>query len=288
MASLGSSIDNVPMHRTEHRGLTVEGYSRAAVQTGFRVLPIGVCLDMGACPWAFVATPRLLLTHAHLDHAAAVPAYVARRSMLKMSPPDIYLPAADAGAFQSMLRSWEVLDRGRQACRVMGVEPGRRYALSTRYGFRVVDVPHPVPAVAYILYERRHKLRSKFQGLPGPRIAELRREGAEVTETIDVPLVAYLGDTGPEGLDADPDLLGSQVVITEMTFVQPDPSDERLERIHEFGHMHVNDLLDRIDRLTCERLILTHFTTRCTPGEVHRHLEQALPREWLQRTLIWT
>ena len=34
----------------------------------------------------------ILLTHAHLDHVAALPVFVARRRMMKMEPPVIYLP----------------------------------------------------------------------------------------------------------------------------------------------------------------------------------------------------
>ena len=36
---------------------------------------------------------KLINTHCHLDHIAALPLYVARRRLMKMAPPRIYLPA---------------------------------------------------------------------------------------------------------------------------------------------------------------------------------------------------
>jgi ribonuclease Z len=72
--------------------LTIEGYSRAAVQSYWRIQELKIGFELGASPWAFMGTQHFLVTHAHLDHLAALPVYVARRRMMKMEPPTIYLP----------------------------------------------------------------------------------------------------------------------------------------------------------------------------------------------------
>ena len=86
-------VDNAPYHSLTHDGLTIEGWSRAAVQSYWRVPELNVGFDLGASPWDFMGTPNWFVSHTHLDHIAALPVYVARRRMMKMEPPTVYVPA---------------------------------------------------------------------------------------------------------------------------------------------------------------------------------------------------
>src|SRR5690348_14567004 len=85
-------VNNLPFKTLVHKGLTIEGYSRAAMQTYWRLPEFKIGFDLGAQPWAFMGTGTWLVSHTHLDHIAALPVYVARRRMMKMEPPTIYLP----------------------------------------------------------------------------------------------------------------------------------------------------------------------------------------------------
>ena len=51
----------------------------------------------------------------------------------------------------------------------------------------------------------------------------------------------------------------AEVLIMEMTFVAP---SHRKDKIHKFGHMHLDDFVERIDRFRNERILATHFSTR--------------------------
>src|SRR5579872_2217986 len=106
-------VENAPILTHQHGGLTVEGYSRAAVQSYWRIPELKLGFDLGAQPWDFMGTPTWFLTHTHLDHVAALPVYVARRRMMKMEPPTIYLPVAAVEAVGTLLRAFQRLDRGR-------------------------------------------------------------------------------------------------------------------------------------------------------------------------------
>ena len=90
----GGMVDNSPVRTIVHKGLTIEGYSRAAVQTYWRIPELKIGFDLGAQPWSFMGTGTWFVSHTHLDHIAALPVYVARRRMMKMEPPTIYLPEA--------------------------------------------------------------------------------------------------------------------------------------------------------------------------------------------------
>src|SRR6202789_1712038 len=123
-------LDNAPILKHCHDGLTIEGYSRAAVQSYWRIPELKIGFDLGAQPWDFIGTPTFLGTHTHLDHVAALPVYVARRRMMKMEPPTIYVPAYAVEDIRRLMLVLQRLDRGRMICNLNGVEAGMEIELS--------------------------------------------------------------------------------------------------------------------------------------------------------------
>lgn len=277
-------VDNAPYLTHHHGGLTVEGYSRAAVQSYWRVPELKIGFDLGAQPWDFMGTQTWLVTHTHLDHVAALPVYVARRRMMKMEPPTIYLPEQAIEDVRRLLLIMQRLDRGRMICRLEGVAPGQEIALSREHVVVPFATTHTIPSVGYVVWERRHKLKEEFHGLPGDKIRDLRMSGVEVTHEVRTPLLAYTGDTSPAGLDNYPAVYQAKILITEVSFIRP---NHRREKIHKFGHMHLDDILERADRFKNESIIFAHFSTRYSPQEVHRYLENKLPAGLRERVKLW-
>jgi ribonuclease Z len=262
-------IDNAPALSCQHAGLTIEGYSRAAVQSYWRIPELKIGFDLGAHPWDFMGTPTWLLSHTHLDHMAALPVYVARRRMMKMEPPTIYLPAPALEDMHRLLLVMQRLDRGRQVCNLQGVEPGQEIELSREHVISAFATTHTIPSLGFLAWERRNKLKEEYQGLPGEQIRDLRLSGVAVTREVRTPLVAYTGDTSPAGLDAYPPLFQARILITE------------------FGHMHLDDLLERADRFENELIICAHLSTRYHPQEVRRLVEPKLPPRLRHRVRLW-
>jgi ribonuclease Z len=277
-------LQNLPCHTLTHKGLTIEGYSRAAVQSYFRVPELKIGFDLGGSPWDFMGTPTMFVTHAHLDHLAAIPVYVARRRMMKMEPPTIYLPESNVEWVDKLLKVWQRLDRGRMNCTLKGVRPGDEIELSRDHVVAVFETVHTVPSVGYCVWQRRKKLKPEFQQLTGDQIRDLRLSGTEVTAEIRTPLVCYTGDTAPGGLDGYPPLFDSQILLTELTFFRP---DHRKEKIHKFGHLHLDDLLDRAGRFQNELIIAMHFSTRYLDREIERSITRRLPPELIDRVRLW-
>ncbi len=160
-------VNNLPVKTHTHRDLTIEGYSRAAVQTYWRLPELKLGFDLGAQPWSFMGTETWFVTHGHLDHIVALPVYVARRRMMKMTPPVIYLPAELVDPVQKLLHQCTRLDRGRLPCDLRPVEPGDEIELSRELVVTAVATRHTVPSLGYIVWERRRKLRSEYQDLAG-------------------------------------------------------------------------------------------------------------------------
>lgn len=277
-------MDNAPFRQLKHGPWTIEGYSRAAVQSYWRVQELKLGFDLGAQPWDFMNTPTYFLSHTHLDHVAALAVYVARRRMMKMEPPVIYAPAPSIESLQQMLKVFSRLDRGRLPCELNAVEPGQEIELSRELMVTAVETKHTIPSLGYIVWEKRKKLKPEYLELAGHEIRDLKNQGVEISRDVRLPLIGYTGDTAPGGLDLNPDFYNVPVLITEMTFVAP---GHRKEKIHKHGHMHLDDFVARRDEFKNEIIIAAHFSTRYTDQQVERWVKKSLPDMLQGRLHLW-
>jgi ribonuclease Z len=277
-------IQNVPVKTLTYKDLTVEGYSRAAVQTCWRIPELRLGFDLGAQPWSFMGTPIWFVSHGHMDHLVALPVYVARRRMMKMEPPVIYLPEALIEPVRRILKWFSRVDRGRLPCELVAVRPGDEIELSRELMVTVSATVHTVPSLGFVVWQRRRKLKPEYQGLPGEKIRDLRLAGTEVAAEVRIPRVAYLGDSSPAGLDACPAMYAAEVLIMELTFVAP---SHRKDKIHKFGHMHLDDFMERTGRFHNDLIIAGHFSTRYHPNQIRQHVQRALPDMLGGRLHLW-
>lgn len=277
-------VNNLPYKSIEYNGLTIEGYSRAAVQSYWRIPEMKLGFDLGAQPWSFMGTATWFVSHTHLDHIAALPVYVARRRMMKMDPPVIYMPEYAVDPAHRLLRACSRLDRGRLPCELVGVSPGDEIELSRELVVTAGETSHTLPSLGYVVWERRKKLKPEYHELSGEQIRDLRLAGTEVTEERRVPRIGYLGDSAPPGLDNCPDMYEAEVLIMEMTFVA---KRHRKEKIHKLGHVHLDDVIARRDRFRNKLIIAAHFSTRYHARQVRQYVEKALPDMLDQRLQLW-
>ncbi len=204
--------------------------------------------------------------------------------MMKMEPPTIYMPEEAIEPIEKILRQVSRLDRGRLPCTLLPAKPGDQIELSRELVVTVSATHHTVPSLGFVVWERRHKLKAEYRDLPGPAIRDLRLGGTEVTREIRVPRLAYLGDSSPQGLDANPDMYEAEVLILEITFVAP---SHRKEKIHKYGHFHLDDVVERRDRFKNERIIGSHFSTRYHDRQIERWVHKALPDMLDGRLHLW-
>jgi ribonuclease Z len=201
-----------------------------------------------------------------------------------MEPPTIYLPEVTIEPVQRILRSFTRLDRGRMPCQLLPVKPGDEIALSREYVVTVSATRHSVPSLGFIVWERRKKLKAEYSELTGEQIRDLRLSGTEVTEEHRFARFAYLGDSSPQGLDDCPDMYKADVLIAELTFVAP---SHRKEKIHKFGHIHLDDIVERRERFENELVIASHFSTRYHPNTIRKMIERRLPDMLDGRLYLW-
>jgi ribonuclease Z len=138
--------------------------------------------------------------------------------------------------------------------------------------------------MGFVVWESRRKLREEFHGLSGEEIRDLRLGGTDVTREIRIPRFAYLGDSAPDGLDACPAMYEAEVLILELTFVSP---SHRKDKIHKFGHMHLDDLVERRERFKNQLVIASHFSTRYHTRQIRHIVQRRIPDMFDGRLRLW-
>ena len=108
---------------------------------------------------------------------------------------------------------------------------------------------------------------------------ELKKSGVEITNRLEVPLVAYLGDTGKANYSHLPHVANAQALLIECTFFD----DEHLHRARVGKHVHVADLPEMLEGMNNQKIILVHLTRRTNLAAAKRILRKKLPKEILER-----
>ncbi|MDR2345263.1 MAG: metal-dependent hydrolase [Planctomycetaceae bacterium] len=264
--------------------LTIEGFSRAAVQTYWRIPELKIGFDVGSQPWSFMGLPRICLSHTHMDHILSLPAYVARRRMMRMVPPVIYLPSEAVSNVRNLLAAYSRLDYGALPCELIGVNAGDEFIISRELVISVVPTFHSIPSVGYIVWERRKKLREEYSSLSGNEIRDLALSGVEVSREWRIPKIAYLGDSTVRALDETPGMYDAEILIMEMSFVA---RRHQSDKIHKYGHIHLDDIVKRQKNFNNKAVIVSHFSARYADKEISDTVTRRMPNMLDGRLILW-
>ncbi|MET0791242.1 MAG: MBL fold metallo-hydrolase [Polyangiaceae bacterium] len=258
--------------------MKLEGLSVAGVETCIEVPSLRLVLDMGRCTRSAIHHPLVLLSHGHLDHMGAVAQHAARRSMMRMGESTYVVPAAVARDVEELFNAAGRLDGQVIPRRVVALAPGEDFALGKQRWLRPFRTYHRVPSQGYTVWERRHRLRDEFHGLPGARLAELRKSGVQLEEAREVAVLSFTGDTTIEVLERTPELQHTETLVMETTFL-----DERVDvaGARSTGHIHLDEVLQRAELLPQTEVVMSHFSARYTDEEVRRIVLGRLPEELL-------
>jgi ribonuclease Z len=251
----------------------VVGGSRAGEGTLILVPQLHLALDAGRAHRALPAMTTLLVSHGHVDHLGGLAYWASQRQLQSMGPARLFAPSAIAAGVENLLATHARLEGGEPyEVKVIAVEAGGRHPLRRDIDLVFFPTDHWVTTLGSRLVWRRHRLLPEFADLPGEEIARRRSSGEIVTEEIEAKLLAYCADSGPGVLADQPEALSAEVVLIECSFYRPGDRD----RAARYGHMHLEDLLAAIDRLSCRHLVILHASRRHRLREVEDILDQRL------------
>jgi len=260
----------------------VQGLSVAGEESCVHLPEFDVAFDIGLCPRAALSAKFVALTHGHMDHAAALSYYFSQRHFQGMGEGTVLCPKPLAMPIHKLMEAWVDIENQRTPYHVVAMEHEQEHEVKNNHVLRAFDTVHTVPSQGFVLIEKRSKLKEEYAGLPQEKLKELRQNGTEITRVLDVPLVCYTGDTAwGKHFDRD-DVLNARVLITECTFME----NGHRKRAGIGRHLHLDHVIDLIERSNAETVILTHLSRRTGMNEVRRTLSRTLSDEQLARVRV--
>ncbi|MEM9072061.1 MAG: MBL fold metallo-hydrolase [Myxococcota bacterium] len=264
---------------------TLRGISLGGVYTSIRVPELDIVLDAGMPIRQFAGADHIFLSHGHGDHVGGLPALMGIRGLLsKKAPPKVYLPAQIGDTLQDALGLMSELQRYDLRVDAVPMKPGDEVQLRPDLFARAFRTHHPVPSLGYLFLDRVKKLKAEFRGLPGSEIAARRRAGDDLFQEEERLELAYATDTLIRVLDTAPEIRNARVLLMECTFLDDAKS---LEASRAGCHIHLDELLARVDDLNNEVVALMHFSQLYSPRDVHRILKARCPKALLDRLVVF-
>ena len=251
---------------------SVVGYSVAGEETVVQIPELGVCFDIGRAPQFALSSDIVCISHGHMDHLAGIAYYLSQRYFQGMNAGTVLLPAELEGPVDDLLRAWQRVERQNTPYTLVPMTDGQYHKVRNDFGIRAMKVHHGGHALGYSLIDVRRKLRPEFHDKTGEELVALKKDGVEIQYTLEVPLVTYLGDTGPGPVFEHPDVVNAGTLITECTFYEKTHHGKsRAGR-----HLHLAQFAEIVPTLKNKHLVVLHVSRRTGVRRAKRLLAKAL------------
>jgi ribonuclease Z len=178
-----------------------------------------------------------------------------------------------------MMEGFVNLERQKTPFNILPLEHDQQLEIKNNIFLRGFHTEHTCPAMGYAIIEKRSKLRPEYTDFPQEKLRELKDRGIEITRTLEIPLIAYLGDTAPGPHLVREDVRRAQIVISECTFFEPDHKD----RAKVGAHLHIDDIAEWLPVLECQALILIHVSRRTNLQYARKRLYELVSPERAER-----
>jgi ribonuclease Z len=243
-------------------------------------------LDAGA--QNFSNPEHIFITHGHGDHTAELPHTMIAETGQKYVF-SLYGPRRSEGFVSGYIRSFFELNSMKTGAPI----PGFRYreldagseldftANTFRLRVKAIDCDHSVPTISYLFSKYTDKLKESYRGRSGKELAQLRKSGTAIMDTVCQPLFAFVCDTSIKTVAKYEDTLSQYpYVIIECTFLYPD----ELERARQTRHIHWSQLRPYVVAHPSVTFVLIHFSLRYRDEEI----DEFFAGEQVSNAVPWT
>lgn len=266
-----------------YQGIKLTGYSVAGITTSVAMPDAEVCFDVGQGLPFQIPVRNVLITHGHMDHASGIPYLIAMKNMTSQPLPKFYMPASLVEPMKEIMSVWARIDQHTYSFEFIPVSHGQKIPLKAPYYFQTFPTHHRVDSHGYTIFEKKKRLKAEYKDRSPAELGLLRRQGRTLDEHLEEPILSFTGDTKIEFLD-DETVRKSRVLVMEVTYWD---SKKTVANAREWGHIHIDEVLDRASTLECEKVVLIHASARYPTSFLEKVLDERLPEELKSRFAIF-
>lgn len=266
-----------------HKNIRLVGYSMAGISTSIVFPDADVCFDVGQGLPFQMNIPTICITHGHMDHASGLPYLISQKSMMSQQPPMVYMPEGLVKPMTSIVKLYEQIDNFNYNYTFRTIAPDEEGALKPPYFFKTFKTLHRVDSQGYTVFERKKRLKPEYREIDPQQLGHLRKKGEVLEEFWDEPVLSFTGDTTIEFLDS-PQVRQSRVLVMEVTYWD---DKKTVENARLWGHIHLDELIPRLESLKCEKIVLIHASARYTTKYLKEVMDARIPEHFKHRVELF-
>lgn len=268
------------MKQFQYKNVTVKMVSIGGVESCYILPHYHIAFDMGRGPFELIDIPTVFLSHGHLDHAAGLAYYFSQRSLKRLGSGTIYAPPGVVEPLKNICKEWQKIEEFGYEIDIRPMEAGQRVSVDEKESLFVKahKASHRIDSLGFTLIRRVKKLKAEIyeKKLPDSEMKRLREQNAPIFEIVEEPLFSYSGDTTVEFLLENELPRKSRVLFMEATYLD---EARTVESAREWGHTHLDEILEHRHLLENEKVVLIHLSRRYTKQKIKDVLEKKIPEE---------
>jgi ribonuclease Z len=218
-----------------------------------------------------------------MDHAAGLPYIISQKAMTGLVPPSVYMPEALVRPMREIMRIWERIDGHTYQYQFKAALENEEITLNGSYFARTFKTFHRVASVGYTVFERKKRLKAEYRKYEPTYLGDLRKQGHEPDEIYEEPVISFTGDSQIECLDSE-QVRNSRILVMEVTYWD---KQKTVENARTWGHIHLDELIPRLESIKSEKIVLIHASARYSNKELRAIVDARIPEHFKHRVDIF-
>ncbi|XP_074641298.1 uncharacterized protein LOC141899045 [Tubulanus polymorphus] len=244
-----------------------------------------ICFDIGYAHRETVEAEHVCITHGHIDHIAGIAHHTAKRDLYGMSMPTYYAPSHLVDTLKDVGKVFGKMQERSSSMNKMNVQgidyDGEAIQLPWNRKLKAIKTEHTVKSQGYIIYKVIRTLKPAYIHLNPREIARLHKEGHVIHDIMEIPEVAYTGDTTIAAFlnpSQNPDIFKVKLLITEATYIDYMDNGRKVNMAYDRGHMHLWHIAENAELFKdVENILLVHFSDRYDITSIQQYVNSSVP-----------